>query len=305
MEFEKGKSTAKDTTKVEAVADPQLTATETVETKKAAVPTEAKKPQKATAPLRAEKPQGTVKAVTKKPERKRLPSISESVEEVEEPNVYFVLLEKYIKSHRTLGGYTDKIGVPHTWRDVKYSGGAPVSEAPYLGKGRLIVPKVHKDLIAYIKGHPECEGSPNKKGPARFKLLDMTADDATNVKTENMVLAAKFIAMNLDAYDLESVALVLGKFARNDNTMRASVYKYIDESPEKFSKMFNINGALTEYHAMFALIKRGQFYKVFEHKKDGVYYNNAKLGKNDSESASFLVDNTGVAENILDDISKA
>lgn len=222
------------------------------------------------------------------------------VEEVAHEPAVFVLLDEYGKSVRLLGGYRTKRGELKDWKKVHLASGDPLAERPMFREGtpRIVVPQDETELIEFLENHPECEGSPNRKGSPTFRRVYVERDRATRVQRDLRLAEAKVLVGKMSDEELLTLGYLLQRPYNTPLQIKESALKEIEEDVEKFLDMFDAaTGSLKQHYGIQALVRKAYNpnYGVIQVKADGFYFNGENLGASAEKVVKYLLDKDNVS----------
>lgn len=225
--------------------------------------------------------------------------------------VVFHSTEKFQRSLRIYKGYRTKDGEQRDWKTLEYADGSLLEEPPTMGRttpGRMIILSKHEDLVRYLKEHPKCEGSPNRKGEPEFRVVDQAAERTEQLKTEERITRAKSIVFNMEEEDLLDFGAAIRRVSLSPDEVKQTALKMIDEDINQFMEMFDSKGTLIDFYRAQALYYKAldPRYRVVEWRKDGSYFGDTKLGSGHEQAIKSLTEAamSGVRTAIEDEIKK-
>lgn len=218
---------------------------------------------------------------------------------VEEKMVSFVSIPPYQKGIRVYKGYTTRTGQARRWDEIELDDkGTTLKSAGYEAPrlkgvpGRMQYLSPHFDaVIEYLKEHPKCEGSPNLKAPAEFRLFDASRDREEQLASEEKVTRAKSIVFNMSEEQLLEFGASLNKIKADAGSIKQMALKMIEEEYDKFMEMFTANGNLKEFYRVQAMYYSAldPTKRIIEWRKDGTYFGDTRFGTSHEKSIRNLL----------------
>jgi hypothetical protein len=153
-----------------------------------------------------------------------------------------------------------------------------------------------KSQYAFLKNHPECEGSPNgnyEKDDAgkdvqtgiTFRELNAAADAAIALKADTQRIKAEVNALALDDQTLEEIA-ALGPnyFGEVDDMMRLKVVEFARRFPGQFTDIFN-----EADRGIRAIIRKAVKEGIFSEQQSGVIkWETTTIGSSEDDAVVTL-----------------
>jgi len=197
--------------------------------------------------------------------------------------IYFVLKRSpngRIRSHYGFNSYADLEGNIIEYHEgmISKSTGQP-EPTNFNFSRRHKVMNVHKGAKAkdrngneiyrvdFLRGHPECEGSPNNTGQTTwFKEMDADKDVEVALEASEIRRSAESLAANLEGEALKSAAALYNEVSDSTKKQKFAVLQWAFHDPEDFTKKissddFKIRGFIVRCLANRIFEKQGTMIK--------------------------------------------
>jgi hypothetical protein len=228
-----------------------------------------------------------------------------------DPNkyTYFVLLPERIRSASY--GFTSYTNVDgdacyiDDGRRDKHGNLAPRKFKFSLKERTMRIPNAQKDkkgqsIVEFLKGHPECVGSPNAGGAAPwFKVLDTEADAQVAIDAKKLRLKAENMVVSWTHEELKEIGALFGVFSPSDAKLMHKLMELAGHDPNGFLDV--VTDPVLEYKS---LVKRAINAELFRRTGTMISWDEKVIGSDEDIAASALMKNDELREAVEYNLNK-
>ena len=187
--------------------------------------------------------------------------------------------------YRAINGY-GPTGTPRPF-NINFSPSELIYRAGKKQKVTVLLNNQPKEmlLVDYLKDSSLCEGSPNLRGPAVFKMIDEEKDAGVLIDAKRLRREASNAAFDLESKpkELAEIAQLIGEFRDNKDIQFAAVINFADADPRTFLNYINSPDRQAR-----ALVKKGLSTGELTLKGKIITWKNETLGADEDEAVQRL-----------------
>ena len=158
--------------------------------------------------------------------------------------------------------------------------------------------KIYIKSVDFLRGYPECKGSPNGNGQWMFREMKDEADAVIAIDAKKVQNDAQTVALNLEAGEIREMGAVYGQFGTDNGILQHYLIEKAGAEPQKFLDFFN-----SPERSAKALLKKAVQLKVVKVKGSLYNWENETLGHNEDAAIAKLIGNEDIFKALKENIT--